>query len=222
MTIPRVGPIVASTVLASIGEFSRIPTPEKLSCNFGLTPKTRQSGDHPARGGGGRAIDQQAGKHPCAQNARRSSMVGQDGSRAFESIFRARPAQPRHVRRHCKKAGGHELARSDDERDRLHLCATRFHGNEVTQRWRSGGRSSRISQAGQVATTGSKKYERAKWNMSAAQSTLYERMVAAAGGRNPRNRSATQNRPEPYRIAEIPSSQHHPWSGRCGHHGGIG
>jgi transposase len=51
MTIPGIGPIVASTVLASIGDISRFETPEKLSCYFGLTPKVRQSGDRPARHG---------------------------------------------------------------------------------------------------------------------------------------------------------------------------
>jgi transposase len=51
MTIPGIGPIVASTVLASIGDISRFSTPEKLSCYFGLTPKVHQSGDHPARHG---------------------------------------------------------------------------------------------------------------------------------------------------------------------------
>jgi transposase len=51
MTIPGIGPVVASTVLASIGDISRFETPEKLSCYFGLTPKVRQSGDHPARHG---------------------------------------------------------------------------------------------------------------------------------------------------------------------------
>ena len=51
MTIPGIGPVVAATVLASIGDISRFSTPEKLSCYFGLTPKVRQSGDHPARHG---------------------------------------------------------------------------------------------------------------------------------------------------------------------------
>jgi transposase len=51
MTIPGVGPIVAATILASIGDISRFETPEKLSSYFGLTPKIRQSGDHPARHG---------------------------------------------------------------------------------------------------------------------------------------------------------------------------
>ena len=51
MTIPGIGPIVASTVLASIGDVSRFETPEKLSSYFGLTPKVRQSGDRPARHG---------------------------------------------------------------------------------------------------------------------------------------------------------------------------
>lgn len=51
MTIPGVGPIVASVVLASIGDISRFASPDKLSSYFGLTPRVRQSGDHPARHG---------------------------------------------------------------------------------------------------------------------------------------------------------------------------
>ena len=51
MTIPGVSSIVASTVLASIGDVSRFQTPQKLSSYFGLTPKVRQSGDQPARHG---------------------------------------------------------------------------------------------------------------------------------------------------------------------------
>ncbi|EHS51352.1 transposase IS116/IS110/IS902 family protein, partial [Rhizobium sp. PDO1-076] len=51
MTIPGVSSVVASTILASIGDISRFPTPEKLSSYFGLTPRIRQSGDHPARHG---------------------------------------------------------------------------------------------------------------------------------------------------------------------------
>lgn len=41
MTIPGISSIVASTVLASIGDVSRFPTPDKLSSYFGLTPSTR-------------------------------------------------------------------------------------------------------------------------------------------------------------------------------------
>jgi transposase len=51
MTIPGVGSVVSSTVLASIGDISRFPTPEKLSSYLGLTPKIRQSGNRPARHG---------------------------------------------------------------------------------------------------------------------------------------------------------------------------
>ncbi|MFC7539202.1 IS110 family transposase [Siccirubricoccus deserti] len=51
MTIPGVSYVVASTVLASIGDVSRFETPQKLSSYFGLTPKVRQSGDGPARHG---------------------------------------------------------------------------------------------------------------------------------------------------------------------------
>lgn len=51
MTIPGVSSVVASTVLASIGDIARFPSPDKLSSYFGLTPRVRQSGDHPARHG---------------------------------------------------------------------------------------------------------------------------------------------------------------------------
>jgi len=51
MTIPGISSVVASTVLASIGDISRFPSPDKLSSYFGLTPKIRQSGDRPARHG---------------------------------------------------------------------------------------------------------------------------------------------------------------------------
>ena len=51
MTIPGISTIVATAVLASIGDIARFPTPEKLASYFGLAPTTRQSGDHPARHG---------------------------------------------------------------------------------------------------------------------------------------------------------------------------
>ena len=51
MTIPGVSSVVASIVLASIGDITRFPTSDKLSSYFGLTPRIRQSGDHPARHG---------------------------------------------------------------------------------------------------------------------------------------------------------------------------
>lgn len=51
MTVPGVSSVVASTVLASIGDIARFSSPDKLSSYFGLTPRIRQSGDHPARHG---------------------------------------------------------------------------------------------------------------------------------------------------------------------------
>nr|WP_271605567.1 transposase [Bradyrhizobium sp. CCBAU 11434] len=51
MTIPGVSPIVASTALASIGDIARFQSPDKPSSYFGLTPRVRQSGEHPARYG---------------------------------------------------------------------------------------------------------------------------------------------------------------------------
>jgi len=51
MTIPGVGPIVATMVLSAIGDISRFSTAQKLASYLGLTPKVRQSGEGPARHG---------------------------------------------------------------------------------------------------------------------------------------------------------------------------
>jgi len=51
MTIPGVGPVVASMVLAAIGDITRFDSAQKLASYFGLTPRVRQSGESPARHG---------------------------------------------------------------------------------------------------------------------------------------------------------------------------
>ena len=48
MTIGGVNMTVALGVLAAIGDVSRFSSSEKLVSYFGLNPKVRQSGDHPA------------------------------------------------------------------------------------------------------------------------------------------------------------------------------
>lgn len=48
MTIGGVNAIVAASVLAAIGDITRFSSPEKLVSYFGLNPRVRQSGDHPA------------------------------------------------------------------------------------------------------------------------------------------------------------------------------
>ena len=82
MTIPGIGPVVASTVLASIGDISRFETPEKLSCYFGLTPKVRQSGVRPARQG---RISKRGTRTP--QDACRGGVVREDSARSVEGVF---------------------------------------------------------------------------------------------------------------------------------------
>jgi transposase len=48
MTVAGISAVVATAVMASIGDISRFATPEKLASYFGLTPRVRQSGDHMA------------------------------------------------------------------------------------------------------------------------------------------------------------------------------
>ncbi|MFL0690707.1 MAG: IS110 family transposase [Agrobacterium tumefaciens] len=45
MTIAGINSVVATAVIAAIGDISRFPTPDRLASYFGLTPRVRQSGD---------------------------------------------------------------------------------------------------------------------------------------------------------------------------------
>lgn len=48
MTVAGISAVVATAVLAAIGDVSRFQTPGKLASYFGLTPRVRQSGDRAA------------------------------------------------------------------------------------------------------------------------------------------------------------------------------
>ena len=48
MTIPGVDVIVAVSIIAAVGDFSRFDSPDKLVAYLGLHPKVRQSGNSPA------------------------------------------------------------------------------------------------------------------------------------------------------------------------------
>jgi transposase len=48
MSIAGISSVVATAVIAAIGDISRFPTPDRLASYFGLTPRVRQSGDRGA------------------------------------------------------------------------------------------------------------------------------------------------------------------------------
>lgn len=48
MSIAGISSVVATSVIAAIGDISRFPSPDRLASYFGLTPRVRQSGDHRA------------------------------------------------------------------------------------------------------------------------------------------------------------------------------
>jgi transposase len=48
MTIPGIDAIVAMSIVAAVGDFSRFPSPDRLVSYMGLNPKVRQSGSAPA------------------------------------------------------------------------------------------------------------------------------------------------------------------------------
>lgn len=51
MSVAGISSVIATAVIASIGDISRFPSPEHLASYFGLTPRVRQSGDHAAING---------------------------------------------------------------------------------------------------------------------------------------------------------------------------
>lgn len=51
MTIPGVDVMVALSIVAAVGDFSRFPSADKLVSYVGLNPKVRQSGESPANHG---------------------------------------------------------------------------------------------------------------------------------------------------------------------------
>ena len=51
MSIPGLDAIVALSIVAAIGDITRFRSPDKLVCYFGLNPRVRQSGGHPASHG---------------------------------------------------------------------------------------------------------------------------------------------------------------------------
>ena len=48
MSVAGISSVIATAVVASIGDISRFSSPEKLASHFGLTPRVRQSGDRGA------------------------------------------------------------------------------------------------------------------------------------------------------------------------------
>ncbi|HEX6402130.1 MAG TPA: transposase [Pseudonocardiaceae bacterium] len=49
--MPGIDATVALSIVATVGDFTRFRTPEKLVAYLGLNPRVRQSGGHPARHG---------------------------------------------------------------------------------------------------------------------------------------------------------------------------
>ena len=146
MTIPGIGPVVASTVLASIGDISRFETPEKLSSYFGLTPKVRQSGDRPARHG---RISKQGNTH-ARKMLVEAAWSAKTAPGPLEGVLRTCPAKSGCAccgGRDREKAGGDDLACSDG-RNRVRLRAARLHRHEATQSGAQGRCPARIWQGG--------------------------------------------------------------------------
>ncbi len=48
MSVAGISSVIATAVVASIGDISRVSSPEKLASYVGLTPRVRQSGDRSA------------------------------------------------------------------------------------------------------------------------------------------------------------------------------
>jgi Transposase IS116/IS110/IS902 family len=146
MTIPGIGPIVASTVLASIGDISRFRDAGEVELLFWIDAE----GSPIRRSPCAPRTDQQAGKHARPQDACRGGVVREDGARSVEGVLSTGPAKSgcaRRGRRNREKAGGDDLARSDGW-DGVRLRAARLHRHEATQSSAQSRRSARVWQGG--------------------------------------------------------------------------
>ena len=178
MTIPGIGSVVASVVLASIGDIARFPSAYKLSSYFGLTPRVRQSGDHPARHG---HISKQgnADARKMLVEAAWSAKTAPGPLRAF--FNRVQKKRGGAARGGCDgaQARGDDLARSV-ERKGIRLRSPGVHGDEASQGGADRGRAEGLRQGGlgpRLLDQGEIRDREAGYVARAEQA--YERMVAA-------------------------------------------
>ena len=123
MTVPGLDKIVATALVAAIGDVSRFGSPQKLVSYLGLNPSVRQSGSGPAYHG--RISKQGPGRGAGA--ARGSSLGCGAGTWSAAGILPAHPSPSRPARRsgrHRKKTHCPCLAPSD-QGARLPLGASR-------------------------------------------------------------------------------------------------
>src|SRR5262245_36774271 len=110
MTVPGLDMIVATALVAAIGDVSRFGSPRKLVSYLGLNPSVRQSGSGPAYHG------RITGSWPCAGAARGSSLGCGAGSWSAAGILPTHPIASRPARRcgrYREKTRCTCLARSD-------------------------------------------------------------------------------------------------------------
>ena len=144
MTIPGVSSVVASTVLASIGDITRFPSPDKLSSYFGLTPRSGSPATDPARHG---RISKQ-GNTARSQDAGRGGLVGEDRAWSAAGLLRSRPEEARRpaaavaTARKLAVMIWHVLA----EREGIRVRAAGLHGHEAAQGGAQGRRPTRVRQ----------------------------------------------------------------------------
>lgn len=145
MTIPGVSSVVALAILASIGDIHRFPTPEKLSSYFGLTPRIRQSGDHPARHGRITKQGNSDARRMLVEAAWSAKLARDRCAPSSRASRRARCAGRRRGNR--KKADGDDLAHSF-EQPGLRLCEAGVYRHEAEEGGTEGWRAKGVRKAG--------------------------------------------------------------------------
>ena len=95
MTVPGIDVIVAVSIVAAVGDFSRFDDPNKLVAYLGLNPRVRQSGNRP-----GPRPDHQDRPRAGPRHARRSGLLGRAGAGPATRLLSARQGPPRIPDRH--------------------------------------------------------------------------------------------------------------------------
>lgn len=207
MTIPGASSVVASTVLASIGDIARFPSPDKLSSYFGLTPRVRQSGEHPARHG---RISKQGNR-----DARKMLVEAAWSAKTAPGPLRA------FFNRMQRKHGPGVAAVATARKLAVMICLTTgkdyayarpaFTAMKLRKVALKAGAPRAYGKAGRGRDYWIKELREREAGYVARVEQAYERMVAA-----------WKEKPKDLSPSDEKTSQHHPWSSRSFRHGQSG
>jgi transposase len=191
MTIPGVDVVVAMSITAAVGDFSRFPTPNKLVRYVGLNPRVKQSGAQPASHG---RITKQGRAHARGMLVEAAWVAVKTPGplRAFFERIRARRGMQIAVVATARKLTvlcWHMISRGQDYAfARPSLTAKKLRALEL-----KAGRPSRRGQKGSAAAYSLKEIRAREKQMAEQAERAYAQMVADWQAKAPKTGVAAAN-----------------------------